>query len=131
MKKLKYEMCIFENSKMNGVYDKVDKSYKFPFDFIKFSQPKESYLINNGAEHVVDSWSYTKGYKEKVLHTGLIPVPTKEGSFFFGNNLNDKNKKDFILLSVITRNKVALYVVKNRNPRSKVKFARELIKQIE
>lgn len=130
MKRLKFQASLFEKSSIKGIFDKTKDGKNFLFDFIKFSKPKSDYLINNGVIHVAQSWKEENGIKQKILHTGLIQIQTRIGTFLYGNNLNQKGKKDFILISVLRNDKVKMYVVKNRNPRNKSKFAMQLINQI-
>lgn len=130
MKRIKYESCYFVKSTIKGVFDKENQNQKFPFSFLKFSKPKSSYLIRNGVSEVVQSWGNQNGFKEKILHTGLIRVNTNQSNLMYGNNLNSRGKKDFILLEILNENTCVLYLVKNRNPRNKTKFSLSLINQI-
>lgn len=123
MKKVSYEYGKFVKSKIYGVYDLID-GFTFPFYFLKFSEPKENYLINNGAVHVVQSWE--KGNEKiKILHTGLIHL---DYGYFFGNNLNDKNKLDFIVMRYLNKTKeIEFWLIKDHNPKQKKRFADKFI----
>ena len=127
MKKVSYEYGKFIKSNIYGVYDLID-GYTFPFYFLKFSEPKENYLKNNGAVHVMQSWE--KGNEKiKTLHTGLIPLGN---GYFFGNNLNNKNKLDFIVMGYLSKTKeIEFWLIKNHNPRQKKRFAEKFITNLK
>ncbi|MBX9448809.1 MAG: hypothetical protein KL787_03435 [Taibaiella sp.] len=92
-----------------------------------FERPKSDYLIRARAKHVIQSWK-NKG-KDKILHTGLIPIYR---NVYIGNNENEKGKLDFILI-IITNDclDVHFFLVKNRNPKNKTDFGYLLYQQIE
>jgi len=124
MKKINYEYAVFQKAIIKRTYDKKDLFPKFPFSFIRFSEPRQDYLINNGATNVMQSFENNI----KVLHTGLIPI--YEG-FMYGNNINEKGKLDFIIIEYDGINEeVHFWLFKNRKPKNKTKFTEKFIYQL-
>jgi hypothetical protein len=122
---INFEHCLFQKSAIKGVFNKKKSKDEFVFDFIKFSKPKANYLIENGVVEVVQSWKLIGKHKVKILHSGLFNLGN---GIYIGNNINEKNKKDFILLHYEKEEQqIHFFLVKNRNPKNKTQFANELI----
>lgn len=127
MKKIKYEYCLFQKSIIKGIYDKAVKQTIFPFEFLKFEKPREKYLLSKGVTDVVESWKY-KG-KEKILHTGLIPLGN---GIYIGNNIKDMGRLDFILLvNDNSKKQIHFFLINNKKPKNKKLFAYQLLKEIQ
>lgn len=126
---LKFDHCLFQKSAIKGVFNKKNANETFPFSFIKFSKPKADYLIENGVCDVVQSWKLENRYRIKTLHSGLFNLG--EG-IYIGNNINDKEKKDFILLYVKDKNQIQFFLIKNCNPKKhKFVFAMDLFEHFK
>jgi hypothetical protein len=123
MARIRYDRAQFALTSTRGIYDKTPKSGAFPFDFLKFEAVKSDYLRNNGAEVVVQSWK-NRG-KQKILHSGLIPLIGHCG-VYYGDNLNENGKKDYLLF-VCQTSLVTAFIVKGRNPKNKQRFSVEFL----
>lgn len=123
MEKIRFEFARFQKStKHKGIYDLIENDL-FPFYFVKFSEPQQDYLKNNNVEVVIQSWSNDK--ENKSLHTGLIHI---ESDFYFGNNINQNGKLDFIIVRFLPKKEQLLFwLFKNRKPRNKTKFTSSFI----
>jgi len=126
MKNLNFEYCAFVKSNKHGIYDKlIDEVTTLPYNFLKFEPPRDPVLVNSGAVHVLMSFN-PKGIK--ILHTGLIKV---DNGLYYGNNLNDEGKKDFIIVEFFISEegfkKAHFYQFKNYIPKNKVKFTLDFI----
>lgn len=126
MIKLNFEYCAFVKSNKKGIYDKLnDEVTTLPYNFLKFEPTRDPVLVNSGAVHVLMSFN-PKGIK--ILHTGLIKVDV---GLFYGNNLNAEDKKDFIIIDLVTSNnglkKAHFYQFKNYIPKNKLKFTLDFI----
>lgn len=122
MSTIRFQQFVFhQNKSRSNTYDiaKDKKAKKLDFQFIRFTEPKESYLIQRGAKFVMQSFLDNR----KILHTGLVPFSDKEG-FYYGDYLKENNKKDFLILYLDEKSlKILLYVIPNRNPKDKEAFA--------
>jgi hypothetical protein len=126
---LKFEYCLFQKSAIKGVFNKKNANDTFAFNFIKFSKPKADYLIESGVVEVVQSWKSIGKHKIKTLHSGLFNLG--EG-IYIGNNINEKDKKDFILLYVKDKNQIQFFLVKNCNPKkNKFVFTMDLFEHFK
>ncbi|PQJ79553.1 hypothetical protein [Polaribacter porphyrae] len=124
--KIEFDYWTYKRGLNGNTFDCKSKRCRSPFRFLKISEPKSQYLINGGVSFVVQSWNKSR---EKILHSGMIPFQSIscEG-FYYGNNLNKKGKKDFILLYHDSNlDEVTFFLIKNKCPRNKSKFAEQLI----
>lgn len=124
MSEYRFECARFQKSpKHKGVYDLIEND-SFPFYFVKYSKPKRDYLIENNAEVVIQSWR-EKDKEKKSLHSGLIHI---ESDFYFGNNINQKGKLDFIIVRFLPKKEQMLFwLFKNQKPRNKTLFTERFI----
>lgn len=127
MREYKFEFARYGmSSKRKGIYDLLEND-QFPFSFIKITRPISDYLIQNNAQHVIQSWS-SVDKSNKALHSGLILVGS---DFFYGNNLNSKGKLDFIIVRFIhSKNQMLVWLFRNKKPRNKTRFTRGFIKHL-
>ena len=110
-----------KNSKRKGVFD-LCNPLNFPYSYVVISPAKSSYLKTVKAYYILNCWTG----KEKVLHTGLIEF---ESNWFFGDNLNCNNSKDFLLLQYLPKEKkLLLYLFEKCNPKNKIRYGRQYIK---
>ncbi len=91
--------CIFlefkENSQRKNIYDLNSSSKTFTkFTYFRLEQPRQYYLIKQGAKYVCESWKN----KIKILHTGLIPIGIE--NFYFGDFVETKTKGDKIITKI-------------------------------
>lgn len=94
---------------------------KIPFSYFRVEEPREQYLIDQGAVKVAES--FNKGVK--ILHTGLRR--TSNEMIFAGNLYNPVNRKRSLLLfrcDPITHT-ITVYLYPDRNPRNINKLVEE------
>lgn len=114
MRKIPIKHCEYSLRKKSAtVYDLVGCKKNSNIPFIRVELPKEDFLKNHGAKYVIQSF---KGGK-KTLFTGLISLGR---NFYYGDNINSKGKKDFLIVyyNRIRKSNVQVYIFKNRNPRN-------------
>ncbi|MDB5226447.1 MAG: hypothetical protein JWN78_640 [Bacteroidota bacterium] len=112
----------FRSEKQRNIFD-LDNLSEFPFPFLRFEPPRDPRLICGGAKHVIES--FVK--RNKVLHSGLIPI---SNCIFYGNNLNEQNKTDFLIIIFDKKDTIEVYLFPNRNPINKSKFTFEFLLDI-
>ncbi len=129
MSTIRFQQFVFyQNKSRSNTYDiaKDKNAKKSVFPFIRLTEPKESYLLKRGVKYVMQSFVGN----QKVLHSGLVPFSDKEG-FYYGDNLKENNKKDFLIVYLDEKNlKILLYVIRNRNPKDKEAFALSFSKHL-
>lgn len=129
MSTIRFQQFVFhQNKSRSNTYDiaKDKKAKKLDFQFIRLTEPKESYLIQRGAKFVMQSFVGNK----KILHSGLVPFSDKEG-FYYGDYLKENNKRDFLIIYKDDKNqKILFYVIPNRNPKDKESFALSFSKHL-
>ena len=95
---------------------------KMPFSYFRVEEPRERYLIVQGAVKVAES--HNNGVK--VLHTGLRPTSNK--LIFAGNRYNPVNGKRSLILfkcDPITHT-ITVYLFPDRNPRNLNQYVKEV-----
>lgn len=120
---VKFQHFQYIQSGIKGIFDKIQSNEPYLFDFLKFEPPKDQRLINAGVKEVVMSFNKQR---KKILHTGIILI---DFNLYIGNNLNQRNKKDFII--VYFHQKTAIlhfFYFPDRNPKNKSKFSIEILK---
>ncbi len=116
------EEYLYKKARLKNTYNKAEKNKNYPFNFLKFSEPRSDYLIKGGATIVVQSWN---SKRQKVLHSGLIPFSL---NYYYGNNINKKGRKDFIIVHFEEKGKIVrLWKLNDKNPKNKKKFASAFI----
>lgn len=95
---------------------------KMPFSYFRIAQPRERYLIGQGAVKVVES--HKNGVK--VLHTGLRR--TSDDMIFAGNLYNPVNGKLSFLLfkSDPITHTITVYLFPDRKPKNINQYVEEV-----
>lgn len=107
-----------------GIFDKIQTSEPYLFDFLKFEPPKDQRLVNAGVTEMVMSFDKQR---KKILHTGIIPIDI---NLYIGNNLNKKKKKDFIIVYYHQKTEILhFFYFPERNPKNKLNFSVDILKK--
>lgn len=97
-----YKKLIFvKNENRPDIYDLQNSGFN-KFTFIKLSDPKADFLIQQGAKYVIESWKNS----QKVLFTGLKPI---HGKIFHGNHKEPGSEKKSMLFATISPEKIVMY----------------------
>ncbi len=121
--RIKFQHFQYIKSRRKGVFDKIQSNEPYLFDFLKFEPPKDQRLIDAGVTNVLMSFDRQR---KKILHTGLIPI---DFNLYIGNNLNEKGKKDFIIVYYHQTTQILhFFYFPNRDPKNKLKFCTEILK---
>lgn len=114
-----------ENPQRKNIYDLNIEMTKFSkFRYFRLQTPRQSYLINQGAKFVCESWEQG----EKILHTGLIS--TGIDHYYFGDFLDNKKTCLMIFHFIPETSIVLIYYFNGYNKKSlsmKRQFCREFI----
>jgi hypothetical protein len=121
-----------ENPNRKGTYDLQPNQYGFTkFKYFMLQEPKQSYLIEQGAKHVCESWEHGK----KTLHTGLIHTDIE--NYYFGDYrepYKGKFRSSIIIFHLVPKTTVIrLYYFNHYSKKSKaltVNFCKDFIKTI-
>ncbi|HCA06803.1 hypothetical protein [Chryseobacterium sp.] len=120
----KFQYFQYIKSGIKGIFDKIQSDEHYLFDFLKFEPPKEQRLIDAGVTDVLMSFDRQR---KKILHTGLIPI---DFNLYIGNNLNEKGKKDFIIVYYHQNTQILhFFYFPNSNPKNKSKFSIDVLKK--
>lgn len=124
------EVEFAENPKRKGIYDMQQNKNQFTkFWYFRLQTPKQSYLMQQGAKYVCESWEQGK----KILHTGLIPTGIE--NYYFGDHreqINGVQRSSVIIFHFVPSTSVIrLYYFNHYNKKSLVmknNFCKEFIK---
>lgn len=122
--RIKFQHFKYVKSGRKGIFDKITSDRLYLFDFLKFEPPKDQCLIDAGVTDVLMSFDKQR---KKILHTGLIPI---DFNLYIGNNLNEKGKKDFIIVYYHHDTQILhFFYFPDRIPKNKLKFSIEILKK--
>jgi hypothetical protein len=118
-----------ENPNRKNIFDLKTASRNFNrFSYFRLQKPKKSYLINQGAKFVCESWTKNT----KIFHTGLIQTAIE--NYYFGDfaeSYNGKKKSSLMIFHYLPETStIEIYFFNQYNKKSvsmKHQFCRDYI----
>lgn len=123
----KYKEFVFiQNEKRPDIYDLQGETDPRIFHYFRISEPRQPFLIKQGAKYVIESW---RG-KEKTSFTGLVPIAIQ--GYYFGDLIlktTPKQPKKSLLITRHKGNSITIYLFPRFTlyPVKRLSFCRQFI----